>query len=139
MAQFSNSFAVSGIIVKDANVRKFEKSSVARFGLSVMAKDERAERGYISAIINCEAWRKADNAWSLDQLKKGAQLTLFGFFKPLEWTDAESGTVRNSVVLCVTKIEKTEKTAKADAAAETSCDCDCASECVAAPVDDLPF
>lgn len=149
MAQFTNSFVVSGIIVKDANIRKFDNASVARFGISIMTKNERAERGYDSSIMNCEAWRKPENEWSLDMLKKGAQLTISGYFKSIEWNDKDTNEHRNSVVLCVTKIEKTEKAQAPvteqikEAAAEVKAqqqvceNCECAGEC--APVDDLPF
>jgi len=36
----TNNFCVSGFIVSDAKVMKFEKSSVARFGLAISRKRE---------------------------------------------------------------------------------------------------
>ena len=82
-----NSFEVTGFIVNDAKVNKFNNASVARFGLSIArteGKDENKKR--TSAILNVEIWRSNKNAADLDLLKKGNRITVKGFFKPEEYT-----------------------------------------------------
>ena len=82
-----NSFEVTGFIVNDAKVNKFNNASVARFGLSIArteGKDENKKR--TSAIRNVEIWRSNKNAADLDLLKKGNRITVKGFFKPEEYT-----------------------------------------------------
>ena len=85
-----NSFEVTGFIVNDAKVNKFNNASVARFGLSIArteGKDENKKR--TSAILNVEIWRSNKNAADLDLLKKGNRITVKGFFKPEEYTKDE--------------------------------------------------
>ena len=81
-----NSFEVTGFIVNDAKVNKFENASVARFGLAIArteGKDDNKKR--VSAILNVEIWRSNKNAADLDLLKKGNRITVKGFFKPDEY------------------------------------------------------
>ena len=56
--------------------------------------------------MNIEAWRKNENANSFDRIKKGALLTVEGYFKPEEWQDVD-GTKHNRVVLVATKFYET--------------------------------
>lgn len=82
-----NSFEVTGFIVNDANVNKFDNAAVARFGLAIArteGKDDKKKR--TSAILNIEIWRSNKNAADLDLLKKGQRITVKGFFKPEEYT-----------------------------------------------------
>ncbi len=85
-----NSFEVTGFIVNDAKVNKFENASVARFGLAIArteGKDDNKKR--VSAILNVEIWRSNKNAADLDLLKKGNRITVKGFFKPEEYKKDE--------------------------------------------------
>ena len=50
-----------------------------------------------------EAWRKNEALDSFDVLKKGNLVTVEGYFKPEEWTDAESGAKRSRIVMVATK------------------------------------
>lgn len=78
-----NSFEVTGFVVNDAKVNKFDNASVARFGLSIArteGKDENKKR--TRAILNIEIWRNNKNTHTLDILKKGTRVTVKGFFKP---------------------------------------------------------
>ena len=77
-----NSFEVTGFIVNDANVNKFDNASVARFGLAIArteGKDDKKKR--TSAILNIEIWRSNKNAADLDLLKKGQRITVKGFLQ----------------------------------------------------------
>lgn len=136
MAQFTNTFTVSGFVCNDAKVHDFGSNKLAKFGLSVSRQDERAERGHFSAILNCEAWRKAENAWQFDKhLKKGQAITISGFFCPQEWEDA-NGTHRSSVVLRVTSIENTDlKQPQAAGTVAAPADVPTPAEVAAAPAD----
>jgi len=114
----TNNFCVSGFIVSDAKVMKFEKSSVARFGLAISRK-EKTDKGEtrVSAIQNVEAWKSnaaADEAFGI--LTKGKLIQVEGYFKPEEWTDND-GSRRNSVKWVATKFQEVtaeEETAEDD-------------------------
>lgn len=140
MAQFANNFTVSGFVCNDATVYDFGKNKLAKFGLSISREDTRCERGFASAIISCEAWRKPENSWQFDKhLKKGHNITISGFFCPQEYTD-QNGNKRSSFVLRVTNIENTDPkpesagqqpaadTQSAAPAAEKPCVCEPAEE-----------
>ena len=58
-----NSFAVTGFIGKDAEIRQFTTASVARFPLAVSRKEQNGEE-YVSSFIYVEAWRKNDSTSS---------------------------------------------------------------------------
>jgi single-strand DNA-binding protein len=109
-----NSFEVTGFIVNDAKVNKFENASVARFGLAIArteGKDDNKKR--VSAILYVEIWRSNKNATDLDLLKKGNRITVKGFFKPDEYE--KDGKTVSHIVFAGTEItagdeeETTEK------------------------------
>lgn len=100
MKKIENTFTVSGFVGKDATIREFENTSLARFSVAVRKADKEVDgkMQYTSAFLSIEAWRKKENKESFDILKKGTMITCEGYFKPEEWTE-EDGTVRNRVVL----------------------------------------
>ena len=91
MKKIENNFAVTGFVAKDAEVRQFTTTSVARFPLAVARQEKNGdETNRVSAFMNMEAWRKNEHTESFDKLTKGTLLTVEGFFKPEEWTDRKS-------------------------------------------------
>ena len=77
MKKIENSFAVTGFVAKDAEIRQFTNASVARFPLSVARQEKNGEdTKRVSAFVNMEAWRKNENADSFDVLTKGTLLTV---------------------------------------------------------------
>ena len=69
MKKIENNFTVTGFLGKDAEIREFTNSSVARFPLAVSRQERNAEEtNRISAFMNIEAWRKNENTGSFDQL-----------------------------------------------------------------------
>lgn len=105
MKKYVNSFEVTGFVAVDAEIRQLASSSVARFPLSIsQVENNGKEPKRISALINVEAWRKNENAQTLDQLVKGTLVTVKGFFKPTEWADKETGELRQRVILAATDI-----------------------------------
>lgn len=71
MKKIENNFTVTGFLGKDAEIREFTNSSVARFPLAVSRQERNAEEtNRISAFMNIEAWRKNENTGSFDQLPK---------------------------------------------------------------------
>ena len=57
-----NNFTVTGFLGKDAEIREFTNSSVARFPLAVSRQERNAEEtNRISAFMNIETWRKNEN------------------------------------------------------------------------------
>jgi len=67
------------------------------------AEKEGEETTYVSSFMGVEAWRKNEALDSFDVLKKGNLVTVEGYFKPEEWTDAESGAKRSRIVMVATK------------------------------------
>ena len=58
-----NNFTISGFVVKDAEVKNFEKSSIARFGLSFKTSEKNGSTEVVkSAIVNIETCIKNDDA-----------------------------------------------------------------------------
>lgn len=109
MKKIENSFAVTGFVGKDAEIRQFATASVARFSLAVSRSEKNGEEtNRTSAFMNIEAWRKNENTASFDRLTKGTMLTVEGYLKPEEWeTD---GVKRNRIVFIATKFyEPVEK------------------------------
>ena len=106
MKKIENSFAISGFVGKDADIRQFENASVARFAI-VIRHGEKDSQDSASAFLSVETWRKNDKTSDFNLIKKGKMITLEGFFKPEEWTDAETGAKRNRVVLVATKVYAT--------------------------------
>ena len=113
MKKIENNFAVTGFVAKDAEVRQFTTTSVARFPLAVARQEKNGEdTKRISAFMNIEAWRKNENTGSFDLLTKGTLLTVEGYFKPEEWTDKD-GVLHNRIVTVAVKfypaVEKEEE------------------------------
>ena len=113
MKKIENNFAVTGFVAKDAEVRQFTTTSVARFPLAVARQEKNGEETKrISAFMNIEAWRKNENTGAFDQLTKGTLLTVEGYFKPEEWTDKD-GVLHNRIVTVAVKfypaVEKEEE------------------------------
>ena len=113
MKKIENSFAVTGFVAKDAEIRQFTNASVARFPLSVARQEKNGEdTKRVSAFVNMEAWRKNENADSFDVLTKGTLLTVEGYFKPEEWADKD-GVLHNRIVTVAVKfypaVEKEEE------------------------------
>lgn len=99
MKKFENTFAVSGFVGRDAEIRQFANTSVARFSLAVGRTEKSGDESTrISAFMNIEAWRKNEKAESFDILTKGSLITVEGHFKPEEWTDAD-GVKHNRIIL----------------------------------------
>lgn len=104
MKKIENNFAVTGIVVKDAEIRQFANNAVARFSLAISRTEKvNGEDKRTSAFINAvEAWRKNENAQdAFSTIKKGTVLTIEGFIKPDEWTD-EKGK-HNRIVFVASK------------------------------------
>ena len=100
MKKIENTFAVSGFVANEAQIRQFETASVARFSIAVSRSEKKGEETvYTSAFISVEAWRKNEAAESFDRIKKGELLTVKGYFKPEEWTDGETGQKRNRITM----------------------------------------
>ena len=121
MKKIENKFTVTGYVGKDAEIRNYTNSSVARFSLAVRHSDKDGEN-QVSAFMLLEAWRKNVNLESFERLKKGNLITVEGYFKPEEWTDAETGKKKNRVVLVAHKFyltpEKEEEAPKETSAGE---------------------
>ena len=124
MKKFENTFAVTGLIGKDAEIRNFATASVARFPLAISRTEKRGEdqeETRSSAFINIEAWRKNESA-SFGLLKKKTVITVEGYFKPEEWTD-EEGKKHNRMVFVATKfyepVERPEKKEKPQGKSKT--------------------
>ena len=102
MKKLENSFAVSGYIAKDAEVKSFDLSSVARFPVSVSRSEKKGDDTvYHSALVMIEAWKKNENSSELAQLKKGTLITVEGFFRPEEWE--KDGRKQSRIVFVATK------------------------------------
>ena len=115
MKQIENNFQVTGFIGKDAEIRSFENAAVARFSLAVSHGQKNGESTtYTTAFLQTEIWRKSADSKSFDLLKKGNRVTLEGFFRPEEWTDSETGTKRNHLVLVTTKVYLAKDKPEAD-------------------------
>lgn len=105
MKKIENSFAITGFVGKDADIRQFENASVARFAI-IVRRGEKDAQDSASAFLSVETWRKNADTSDFNLIKKGKMITLEGFFKPEEWTDAD-GAKRNRVVLVATKVYAT--------------------------------
>ena len=105
MKKIENTFAISGFVGKDAEIRSFDKSSVARFSLAVSRgeKDKEGKTHYTSAFVGIEVWRKNENASTFDIIKKGEMLTCEGYFKPENWT-SEDGAAHSRVIMVANKV-----------------------------------
>ena len=64
MKKIENTFAVTGFVGKDAEIRSFTNASVARFSLAIGRQEKSGDQtSRVSAFLNFEAWRKNDNTW----------------------------------------------------------------------------
>lgn len=113
MKKIENSFVVTGFVAKDAEIRQFANTSVARFPLAISRQEKNGEEtNRVSALMSMEAWRKNENTGPFDQLTKGTLLTVEGYFKPEEWSDKD-GVKHNRIVMVATKfypaVEKEEE------------------------------
>ena len=109
MKKIENSFVVTGFVAKDAEIRQFTNTSVARFPLAISRQEKNGDE------TSMEAWPKKENAGSFDQLTKGTLLTVEGYFKPEEWSDKD-GVKHSRIVMVTTKfypaVEKEETPAE---------------------------
>ena len=104
-------FTISGFVVNNAEVHNFEKSSIARFGISYrtsVKKDDQEIK--LSDILNIETWIKNDDTATLDLLQKGKLIKVEGFFKADTYT--KDGKDFHVTKMTATKIELVQKTAK---------------------------
>ena len=75
-----NNFTISSFVVKDAEVKNFEKSSIARFGLSFKTSEKNGNTEVVkSAIVNIETWIKNDDAATQELSRKALSLRLKDF------------------------------------------------------------
>ncbi len=117
MKKIENNFTVTGFVANNAEIRQFTTASVARFPLAVSRLETHGEENNrTTAYLNIEAWRKNGHTESFDQLVKGTQLTISGYFKPDVWVD-QQGTKHCRILFVATKIsevaEKEETPAEA--------------------------
>lgn len=116
-----NQFSVSGIICKDAEVKNFEKSNLAQFGIIIKSyKKVGKKTETTTAILNSEMWIKKEDTKTIELLKKGKVVVIEGFFKVEQYTNKEEKqvtiiknvTTKISEVVTEKKIvqEKKEKT-----------------------------
>ena len=111
----SSNFTVVGFICKDAEVRNFEKSSIARFGVSIKTTEKKGGVEITSSSIqNFETWIKNDDQALLDLLKKGKRVKVEGFFK--SETYQKDGKDHHVIKLIATSLSEVEKQKKEEAA-----------------------
>lgn len=102
-----NTFAVTGRITKDAEVKNFANNTVARTGLAINRKETvNGEEKKTAGFMDIECWRKNDNTAELELLKKGQMVTVYGFFKPEEYE--KDGKTVHKIAFAITKVEKFE-------------------------------
>lgn len=111
----NNNFSVVGFICKDAEVRSFEKSSIARFGISIKTTEKKGDQDVTSSSIqNFETWVKNDDQALFALLKKGKLVKVEGFFK--SETYQKDGKDVHVIRLVATKVSEVEKKNKEEAA-----------------------
>jgi len=95
-----NNFTVTGYLCKDAEVKNFQKSAIARFGIFIKYTERKGnETITTSAILSLETWVKNDDTATLELLKKGKAVKVEGFFKAENYTkDGKTVTVIKNVV-----------------------------------------
>lgn len=110
----TNSFNLSGFVAVNANIRNFEKNSVARFPLSISRTETNGDKTTRkSALVNCECWRKSEEASTFELLKKGKLVQVSGFIRPEEWT-SEDGTKHSRIVFVATSVSELSTEKKPD-------------------------
>ena len=88
---------------KVPEVKEFEKSSVARFCLSVSHTENKGdEKSTKTALLPVEKWISNDKKDELKDLK-GKYVGCHGFFRPDTWE--EDGKKRSKIIFAVTKLE----------------------------------
>ena len=106
-----NNFTISGFVVNDAEVKNFEKASIARFGLSIRTTEKKGNQEIKhSSILNLETWVKNSDTTTLSMLKKSTLIKVEGFFKADSYT--KDGKEVNVIRFVATKIELVKKEAK---------------------------
>ena len=111
----SNNFTVVGFICKDAEVRNFEKSSLARFGVSIKTTEKKGGVEITSSSIQSfESWIKNEDQAILDLLQRGERVKVEGFFK--SETYQKDGKDHHVIKLIATGISEVEKQKKEEAA-----------------------
>lgn len=111
----NNNFSVVGFICKDAEVRSFDKSSIARFGISIKTTEKKGGQDVTSSSIqNFETWVKNDDQALFSLLKKGKLVKVEGFFK--SETYQKDGKDVHVIKLVATKVTEVEKKNKEEAA-----------------------
>ncbi len=109
-----NNFTLSGFVVKDAEVKNFDKASVARFGLSFRNTEKKGDQEVKKySILPMETWLKKDDTATLGMLKKGTLIKVEGFFKADSYT--KDGKEINKTIHAVTKIELVDTKASKEA------------------------
>ena len=112
----SNNFTVVGFICKDAEVRNFEKSSIARFGVSIKTTEKKGGVEITSSSIQSfETWLKNEDQALLDLLKKGKRVKVEGFFK--SETYQKDGKDHHVIKLIATSLSEVEKQKEEEKAA----------------------
>lgn len=107
-----NNFTIFGYVVNDAEIKEFEKSSIARFGISFRTTEKKGDQEVKkSAIVNLETWIKKDDASTLNMLKKGSLLKVEGFFKADSYMKNDKEV--HLVKFVATNIELVKKEGKA--------------------------
>lgn len=120
MKKFENTIAISGFVGNDAEIRTFSTASLARFSLAVSRTEKNGDDSIrTSAFMNFEAWRKNENTSDFVLLKKGAMLTVEGFFKPEEWV-SEDGVKHNRIVFVATNWHEVEDVESAESEQKTT-------------------
>lgn len=120
MKKFENIIAISGFVGNDAEIRTFSTASLARFSLAVSRTEKNGDDSIrTSAFMNFEAWRKNENTSDFVLLKKGAMLTVEGFFKPEEWV-SEDGAKHNRIVFVATNWHEVEDVEPAEPEQKTT-------------------
>ncbi|MET1253470.1 single-stranded DNA-binding protein, partial [Segatella sinensis] len=96
-------------------VRNFEKSSLARFGVSIKTTEKKGGVEITSSSIQSfESWIKNEDQAILDLLKKGKRVKVEGFFK--SETYQKDGKDHHVIKLIATGISEVEKQKKEEAA-----------------------
>ena len=82
-----NEFSISAFVATVPEVKEFEKSSVARFCLSVSHVENKGdEKVSKTALLPVEKWVSNDKKDELNDLK-GKYVGCHGFFKPDTWEE----------------------------------------------------
>lgn len=106
-----NNFTIAGFVVNDAEVKNFEKASIARFGLAVRTTEKKGDKEVKkSSILNLETWVKNSDTTTLAMLRKGTLVKVEGFFKADSYT--KEGKEVNIIRFVATKVELVNKEAK---------------------------